>query len=100
MASMGPASENAGYRADSQAPSTGQGWLQWVQRPRTPVISHNDLARKMDAQLQWVQRPRTPVIRWFLFFAEHEFHASMGPASENAGYFSRQAVARSLGWLQ
>jgi hypothetical protein len=60
---MGPASENAGYVGGAGV-ALGGCMLQWVRRPRTPVM--NDDA---DA---------------FNPFGE----ASMGPASENAGYAS------------
>ena len=39
VASMGPASENAGYAVDpSCATRAWTAWLQWVRRPRTPVM--------------------------------------------------------------
>ena len=68
-ASMGPASENAGYAARKSAAPPHAAGLQWVQRPRTPVMA------KLEAT---VARLET---------------ASMGPASENAGYGSKQNSA-------
>ncbi len=62
QASMGPASENAGYDGDISCPRTRNFTLQWVQRPRTLVMTMS----------VWVHAPSEP--------------ASMGPASENAGY--------------
>ena len=46
MASMGPASENAGYSrnilgSELYLLERNRGSLQWVQRPRTPVICHS-----------------------------------------------------------
>ena len=61
LASMGPASENAGYDDDGLI-SVTELMLQWVRRPRTPVMSRARARR-----------------------AEPD-KASMGPASENAGY--------------
>ena len=71
---MGPASENAGY-----AVRQGQG----------------DAA---DAALQWVQRPRTPVMDALEPDDMETKEASMGPASENAGYVTPSASLR-LSWL-
>ena len=86
--------------------------LQWVRRPRTPVMHSISTARccvlscfngsgvrerrlwlgrppgasTSPKGLQWVRRPRTPVM--FAGFPQRSepFPASMGPASENAGY--------------
>ena len=117
-------------------------WLQWVQRPRTPVMKKNSASRFRSGALQWVQRPRTPVMRAGGLshsvqtsfngssvrerrlcadqFIKHErsgllqwvqrprtpvmiarksrrgraVPASMGPASENAGYGNRRRTRR------
>ncbi len=61
-ASMGPASENAGYEQAGTIKDAEELTLQWVQRPRTPVMGGGD-----ETSL-------------------HRGRASMGPASENAGY--------------
>ena len=94
--------------------------LQWVRRPRTPVMRHarRDVAPPLKT-LQWVRRPRTPVMRPMLIqgfrrrlrfngsgvrerrlcrkatrHREFQVRASMGPASENAGY-ARGTLHRS-----
>src|SRR5437660_1296545 len=60
--SMGPASENAGYHAWHSSLIPAYGHLQWVRRPRTPVILDHKALMKPLKHLQWVRRPRTPVI--------------------------------------
>ena len=45
-----------------------------------------DFIGDVDAMLQWVQRPRTPVMAGAEVLHGHARIASMGPASENAGY--------------
>ena len=63
LASMGPASENAGYVfQNNHVPAVGD-VLQWVQRPRTPVMAAAAPAVVSNRKLQWVQRPRTPVMQ-------------------------------------
>ena len=64
---MGPASENAGYAKELY-----------------PLACCY--------KLQWVQRPRTPVMLMDEFLQPLEFQASMGPASENAGYGSEDVL--------
>ena len=64
-ASMGPTSENAGYgRAPCVFTRAAGPMLQWVQRPRTPVMCQSGGSQRSlpTAVLQWVQRPRTPVM--------------------------------------
>ena len=38
------------------------------------------------SELQWVRRPRTPVMLFISEYHGWKLEASMGPASENAGY--------------
>ena len=59
---MGPTSENAGY----------------AQTELTALIKLTEL--------QWVRRPRTPVMSPYPLPGIPEEIASMGPTSENAGY--------------
>src|ERR1700677_1534680 len=59
---MGPTSENAGYvRVEKCVAST-------------------------PSELQWVRRPRTPVMETLKAWQASQETASMGPTSENAGY--------------
>src|ERR1700677_5404703 len=59
---MGPTSENAGYvRVEKCVAST-------------------------PSELQWVRRPRTPVMETLNAWQDSQETASMGPTSENAGY--------------
>src|ERR1022692_3900014 len=99
---MGPASENAGYAVVWSAPSWETNVLQWVQRPRTLVMPNSRVADHGGEELQWVQRPRTlvMVVQGKLPTAVLPC-ASMGPASENAGY-DLPALPRwdVYGWLQ
>ena len=62
-ASMGPTSENAGYDRRPLATHRVTSVLQWVRRPRTPVmpVKHR-LPTFVAHGLQWVRRPRTPVM--------------------------------------
>src|SRR5437879_1827868 len=71
-ASMGPASDNAGYdpAAFNGAPAVTA--LQWVQRPITLVM----------LVALGLERDRRPV-------------ASMGPASDNAGYGATARIGRA-----
>ena len=61
-ASMGPASENAGYGRQHLECAVRERQLQWVQRPRTPVMDTRGVLYVNPYKLQWVQRPRTPVM--------------------------------------
>ena len=138
---MGPPSENAGYGSAHAVSQSQRRSLQWVHRPRTPVMVRAVSGRAIGRRsLQWVRRPRTPVmccttasaacrrawLQWvrrprtavmrrreLLRTRRHGFNgsavrerrlcarrplqrtctavASMGPASENAGYGSLAA---------
>ena len=62
-ASMGPRSEDRGYRGSRCTKITDKGRLQWVHGPRTVVIVPEDLiAIRTKKKLQWVHDPRTVVI--------------------------------------
>src|SRR5437660_1570114 len=108
---MGPASDNAGYAciipfADPQfkrlqwvrrritpvmllpaTMRTAPVALQWVRRRITPVMraaAPRSLTRH--SRLQWVRRRITPVMAGVDRQRRREQQASMGPASDNAGY--------------
>ena len=72
--------------------------LQWVRRPRTPVMfipfeCFGDLFG-----LQWVRRPRTPVMVTLATVGPPvQINASMGPTSENAGYVEHGRDRRKVG---
>ena len=80
-ASMGPTSENAGYESGGSIWSSSTTWLQWVRRPRTPVM--------LPIVVRGIKRRSA---------------ASMGPTSENAGYGLLRAKRRcrwpKLQWVR
>ena len=97
-ASMGPASENAGYMGKGGGRAAGGRALQWVQRPRTPVIYRGgSMVSPGRGKLQWVQRPRTPVIyeqgNEQGTDGAQKTELPMGPASENAGYICHHSCS-------
>ena len=118
MASMGPASENAGYGLGQAFSSYPQLVLQWVRRPRTPVMyhvygaatRHRGRFNGSGVRERRLWRPSAKTKTTLAGFngsgvrerrlcrrpragsADPRRTASMGPASENAGY----AVDRSI----
>ncbi len=64
----------------------GRAGLQWVRRPRTPVMFASKTSPQQLHVLQWVRRPRTPVMEEGVEGMPSAKGASMGPASKNAGY--------------
>ena len=86
LASMGPASENAGYvRPSAKTKTTLAGFNGSSVRERR-LWQHPLNTNRFGWWLQWVQRPRTPVMWIDHNGRKRDSGASMGPASENAGY--------------
>ncbi len=117
-ASMGPRSENRGYSPYGHKEER-QSRLQWVHGPRTVVIRFQGgeearrqgrfngstvrepwlfrsqvVERIAEVLLQWVHGPRTVVIIFPLRRGNQRMKASMGPRSENRGYFPPRACRR------
>ena len=86
-ASMGPASENAGYGGNtSRTMIVANGFNGSGVRERRLWALFVSACDRIH-ELQWVRRPRTPVMPAGTFTAPTgRSLASMGPASENAGY--------------
>ena len=84
-ASMGPASENAGYAVKIISRET---WREGASMgPASENAGYADLTIGVsgdNSSLQWVRRPRTPVM--LTRSIRIQVYASMGPGSENAGY--------------
>ena len=95
---MGPASENAGYAIIIWAWRNTITKLQWVRRPRTPVMLVSFDVHPKGFEASMVRRPRTPVMLYGKPEAVWLLHiASMGPASENAGYAGLALSAGAVG---
>ncbi len=86
-ASMGPRSENRGYL---RVPRAGKHRMHCFNGStvREPwLLTRISAARTTRARLQWVHGPRTVVIYASLTHCVPDDGASMGPRSENRGYF-------------
>ncbi len=103
-ASMGPASDNAGYVGEIANGLREELMLQWVRRRITPVMFPATETAKRDFMLQWVRRRITPVMVGRFQGVVLDELASMGPASDNAGYgraqWTKWPAQKRLQWVR
>ena len=98
-ASMGPRSENRGYRLEH---AVGFAFPAGASMgPRSENRGYPDAfgnATSFATVLQWVHGPRTVVILLHQTTAAGRFVASMGPRSENRGYRSSAPACARASW--